>query len=265
MDDKTLKKLHQCEQEILDEVDRICDKYNLIYYLTGGTLLGAVRHKGFIPWDDDMDIVMPREDLEKFFDVAPSELGNKYFLQSQKTDSNWHRLYCKVRKNNTLFIEKKTKGLKHHQGIYIDIFPLDSGNRHNDLLERIKSKFVKTVNAHFQMFYGEVPMNWKHKLISYIFPISFFELVRKRWMNGSGDYFINYESRYHTLKYTFRKSVFNPPVLLEFEGKKYSVPREYKTVLSRIYGDDYMELPPEDARRTHNPVELSFNVNDNKV
>ena len=103
---ESLNKLHKTEVEILKRIVCICEKNNFEYYMVGGTLLGAVRHKGFIPWDDDLDIAMPREDYNSFLNIAQSELGNDFFLQSCFSDRNYGRIFCKVRKNGTLFLEK---------------------------------------------------------------------------------------------------------------------------------------------------------------
>ena len=122
---KTLKKLHIVEVEILDEIDRVCKKNNIEYFLIGGTLLGAIRHKGFIPWDDDLDVGMTRENYEKFINIAPNELDSKYYLDNFKTNTNCHLPFSKIRKNNTTMDEEATKNFNNHKGIFVDIFPFD--------------------------------------------------------------------------------------------------------------------------------------------
>ena len=121
-----IKEIQNQQLMILKELDRICQKHNIKYHLMGGTLLGSIRHKGFIPWDDDIDVSMIRADYEMFLDVCGRELNSGYFLQTNKTDKNYIMQFAKLRKNHTLFIEKSMNDLDIHHGIYIDIFPLDN-------------------------------------------------------------------------------------------------------------------------------------------
>jgi len=124
---KDIKKLQKLMLEILVEVDRFCRKYNIIYWLDSGTLLGAIRHKGFIPWDDDIDICMPIEDYDKFINLFPRYGNRELFLQIRKTDKYFGRDFMKIRSNKGIVLEKieakKKRKLKHNKGIYIDIFP----------------------------------------------------------------------------------------------------------------------------------------------
>ena len=119
------KTLQDIELDILKQFINICNKENLQYYVVGGTLLGAVRHKGFIPWDDDIDVSMPRQDYEKFLTVAKKYLSEPYFLQTRITDKNTLFNYAKIRNSNTTFIEQSIKKLDMNHGVFIDIFPLD--------------------------------------------------------------------------------------------------------------------------------------------
>ena len=125
MDKDVLRKVQLLQLKIAKEIKRICDKNNIDYILDSGTLLGAVRHKGFIPWDDDMDIAMTREEYNRFIDVAKIELGEEYFLQTWDTDNNYPMPFAKVRLNDTRYIENVFENANMHQGIYVDIFPYD--------------------------------------------------------------------------------------------------------------------------------------------
>lgn len=115
--------LQKCELEILKEFDRVCKMNNLNYSLGSGTMLGAVRHKGFIPWDDDIDVLMPANDYKKFCKIAPKAFSEKFFLQTSYTDS-WYASFSKVRMNGTTAIEKGFENCRFHQGVWIDIFPI---------------------------------------------------------------------------------------------------------------------------------------------
>ena len=120
-----IKDVQRVELDILIKVARLCEERGLTYFIESGTALGAVRHGGFIPWDDDIDIGMPRQDYEKFLDIAQKELGDEYFVQTRETDPNAPFSFAKVRKNGTTFIEWNKRNIKMHHGIYIDIFPYD--------------------------------------------------------------------------------------------------------------------------------------------
>ena len=127
----TLRDVQKVQLEILLEFDRICRKHGLKYLLFAGTLLGAVRHKGFIPWDDDIDVCMLRGDYERFLTVCKDELSAELFLQTTDTDREYPLQFAKLRKNNTRFVEKSMSDLKIHHGVFIDIFPLDNVMPHS--------------------------------------------------------------------------------------------------------------------------------------
>ena len=115
-DKETLDKLHQVELEILDDFVSVCEKNKLRYFLTGGSMLGAVRHSGFIPWDDDIDIGMPREDYDKFIKLGSEALGDKYTLECFELNDNYHLPFAKIVKNNTIFDEGLEK--TNYKNIY---------------------------------------------------------------------------------------------------------------------------------------------------
>lgn len=112
--------------EILKDIITVCEEYNIEYFIMCGTALGAVRHKGFIPWDDDLDIGMTRENYERFLKIAPNVLPEELFVQTFNSDPNTPFYFAKVRKSGTLFIRNYCKNLKMHHGIYVDVFPYDN-------------------------------------------------------------------------------------------------------------------------------------------
>ena len=121
------KKVWAVELKMLEKLDEVCKKYNLTYYAYYGTLLGAVRHQGFIPWDDDIDVIMFRDDYEKFQEIAPKEFKEPYFYQNTYTDRVLWPL-SKIRDSRTTAVEPQFQhlGSSFHQGIFIDIFPFDN-------------------------------------------------------------------------------------------------------------------------------------------
>lgn len=141
-----MNKLQKEQLEIVMEVDRICKKHKINYLMDAGTMLGAVRHKGFIPWDDDLDICMLRKDYDKFSEIVDKELDGKYFYQTNKTDKNFGFFFAKIRKNNTLYLEEMAINNKSHSGIFIDIFPIDN-NSDNKKIANILFK----INLIFRM------------------------------------------------------------------------------------------------------------------
>ena len=125
-EDKNVAAAQKVMLEILVEIHRICVENNITYWLEAGTLLGAIRHKGFIPWDDDCDISMPRKDYERFLQIAQEKLPETMFLQTKETDKEYPLPWAKIRKNGTLLIETGETGEeKYHHGIFVDIFPYD--------------------------------------------------------------------------------------------------------------------------------------------
>lgn len=122
-----MKQIWAVQLDILHRIANICNKYNIKYFAIGGTLLGAVRHKGYIPWDDDLDIAMFREDYNKFCEIAPEELHHPFFFQTEETDPGYLLRHAKVRNSNTTAIlsVQKDKKYKFNQGIFVDIFPID--------------------------------------------------------------------------------------------------------------------------------------------
>ena len=143
-----LKRVQEIEVEILQEIIRVCEQYGFKYWVYGGTLIGTIRHDGFIPWDDDIDIGMMRDDFEKFIEVAPAALNKGYTLQHFKTDPKTPTYHAKVRKDGTEFVEWYARNMDIHQGIFVDIMP-------HDLIpenEEERAKYRKTAEWRKQLF-----------------------------------------------------------------------------------------------------------------
>ena len=271
LNQEQLKELHKVQVEILDEIVRICDKHNLQYFLMGGTLLGAVRHKGFIPWDDDLDISMFRKDYDKFIEIAQKELSDNYFLDHYTTNKKYWLGFAKVRKKNTLFSEKSLENIDVNKGIYVDIFPMDNIKKGHGIIEKLRAITIKNITDTFfcKMKISDLK-NCRHPLMVKV--LSFFsynmlhkiqDTLCKRYNNLDTKYIVdftgpsNYNEVLHPVDY------YLPLKELEFEGKMYKVPNDSDKYLTKVYGD-YMKLPKKEDRVNHSVVELSFDLEKDK-
>ncbi len=264
-----LPELQKTELEILNEIVRICDEHQLTYMLIGGTLLGAYRHHGFIPWDDDIDVVMPRSSYTEFCNLCThGALREQYYFHGHETDPKYWLNFPKVRKRNTLFNEQNIAHLDVPKGIYVDIFPMDDALCVSSAEKRFRTKVIRALNIVIYQKRGlNLPVNGKRKIYTALFaPFSIKTLARwqDRLMqhdNGKGGkFYVSYGGQYDMEKETMPKEVFEPTSLLEFEGQLYRCPANPEYYLRRIYGDDFMQLPPVEKRRTHRPVSISFDV-----
>ena len=267
MENKDLKKLQEYLLDILKDFVKICDKYNLTYYLAYGTVIGAIRHKGFIPWDDDVDVCMPIPDYLKFTEIAPKELDEKYFLQTIETDKYYNQLWAKIRLNNTCMVETSNINSKAHQGIFIDVFPLIPYP--NDTKLAIKQdKRHQFVKIYLEKDMGK---DWKKKYYGkkgYILSTLIKPLPKKmakklalKQLRKMFSFFGEYDN-YLTFgpAHYFPREAFNTIKVQEFAGEMFNIPGNYDIYLKKIYGN-YMELPPIEDRKGHSPSFLSFDKN----
>lgn len=246
------------EINILDYIDSICKKHHIEYFLGYGTLLGAIRHKGFIPWDDDIDICMKRKDYEKFISVFSIEKDEPYKLLHSSMDKTYFYEFAKV-------VDVRTKvygvGVNDipNEGVWVDIFPLDAVSKHQKLQRfliqicmvfRIMSVYKKfPAHKRSYLFY---PLWLIARLVGFKLPLKISDWLSKL---GTNEGIIGYIAAMSTTgsKYCSPASWFKETVEVDFEGKKYPAPKAYHDYLKSKYGD-YMKLPPENKRVGH-PVE----------
>lgn len=265
MEEKIVKELRKVQVEILSEIHKICVDNDIKYYLCGGTLLGAVRHKGFIPWDDDIDIAMPRKDYKRFFQICSNGgLGKDYFLQNTYTEKEYHLPFCKIRKNNTLFDERGVRNLSIHKGIFVDIFPLDYSNKKDGFCIRFRDTIVKNLVhvVSMRQLKANPVSNLNNILYIITKPLSVHQILKLSDFVSSvkkkGKYYVDFASYLDYTKETVPVKYYDR-ILLEFENKEFYAPREYNFILEKLYGD-YMKLPPEEERVNHDAIRVVFDI-----
>lgn len=253
----SLAHLQKLELEILIEFDKFCQNNNLKYYLAEGTLLGAVRHKGFIPWDDDIDVMMPREDYEKFLKLAIKKFNKNYKIQCIQTEPKYWVIASKIRMlKDTGYVQNDVLKMTDNAGVYIDIFPLD-------YLPEIYSKEIafnfKMIRLLRRMLWLKTGFSKKKSLrnkilkffANFISVEKYHELIKKRmtkYNNRPHKYIVNYGSYYPLSKLIIPAHVYGEGKYLDFENYKFLVPNDYDYILTNVYGD-YMQLPPENKRK----------------
>ncbi len=235
---------------VLDDIDHFCQENSITYYLDSGTLLGAVRHKGFIPWDDDIDLAMPRKDYERFVKEYRS---NKCTLFSYKNHNDYFYPYAKVVCNNTDVIElivPRIEGL----GVNIDIFPLD-GMPNQLTLRRIHQDWLMFLNKlrAFTVKAKKAAPSYLQFLLRWRWLVRYLDKLGKKYPVENSKFCGNITAT--TVRHKeIPVSAFVETVMLEFEGKKYPAPGNFDKYLTVLYGD-YMKLPPEEKRVVKHKVE----------
>lgn len=248
----TLEEHQKALYNLLEEFDRVCKILDISYFLFAGTLLGAIRHQGFIPWDDDLDILMMREDYEYFLKNANDYLNMEKFYLQKEFSEHWPMFFSKLRLNGTACLEKyHPKDIKTHQGIYIDIFPCDNAFD-NRLCRKMQfyiskiviSKALAQRGYETDCFLKKVALKGCNLLPNPPF-LRFTKLIGKsnsRYVHT----FLAASSKYG--KCIFPREWFDKTINIDFEGGKYPVPKDYDKILTRLYGN-YMKLPSEEERK----------------
>ena len=272
---KEFDKIKEIELDILYEIDRICKEHNISYSLTAGTLLGAVRHQGFIPWDDDIDIMMVREQYEKFISVARDHMCKKFFVVDYRYDDYYAFPFAKVMARNTVFKEKTNLNCKAPCGVFVDIFPLDPTSK--ILKERVKQyKKAQTIKSRLlcQSNYNFEQkkiknMVWNirkicYSLFSHDLFVKQFEKCKDIYKSGGSDYYISLCGTIGAEKASIPKEWLENYTEIQFENNLYPVISHYKELLNKYYGN-YMLLPPKEQQIAHHFIcELDLSSYDSK-
>lgn len=270
--------LQATQLKILKYFISFCDKHNITYFLCGGTCLGAVRHQGFIPWDDDIDVAIPREEYDRFIELATKEMnveGSDYFLQTHETDKYYLYNFAKVRLNTTTFVEKQFKFANMNQGVWIDVFPWDGMS----LNENYKKRELKRIHRNWFYMWASYPRVMYRKIrkkhffkdffanFAYFILYPFTGLKSKRAKIEKIMRKVPYEKSFWTINAQgaikakpVPRHVIGDGVMFQFEDIKARIPTDYDTYLSIHYGD-YMKLPPLDKQSGHHFYEhLDLNM-----
>jgi LPS biosynthesis protein len=247
--------------KILIEIDRICDKHGLRYFLVGGSTIGAVRHNGFIPWDDDADVALPRNDFEKFKSIVQKELGTRYRFVDNKIDSNYYYRFAKVYDEQTTIVEKEYPF--YIGGVWVDIFAID-GLPNNPKEREIHLRCYESFYYKLFELYDKEKFKWSlnplyiyhylrriyyHKKYNFTYLISKCEEIAKMHAFEDSEYVINFGGGYGRKEIT-RHEFFDNYIKFPFEGHNLRIPVGYDGYLKGIYGD-YMKYPPIEKRVTN--------------
>ena len=261
-----MNELQQKQLDILKAFIKVCNKYNLEYFLVYGTALGAIRHKGFIPWDDDIDVAMPRKDYDKYIELQKEYEGTPYFIQTFKSDPCYIYNYAKLRDSSTTFLENAFKNHRINQGVFIDVFPVDGMSREYGDREKIgkRNKFIwRQVylsylpalrrKVHKRTFFKDILLNIVAGLF-YVFDIAHYRnkrverYVRKIPLEEAkmAGILFGFSSKINCMN----ADIFRETIEVPFEDIIVKVPKQYDKYLTNLYRD-YMKFPPKEQQVGH--------------
>jgi lipopolysaccharide cholinephosphotransferase len=269
------RQLQLAQLDLLLELKRICEKNNINYFLIAGSLIGAVRHQGFIPWDDDIDVAMLRDDYERFAQVCPKELDSAYSLIDWNIDKSSPLGFMKLKIKNTKLIEAISCDSNCNKEIFLDIFPYDEApaKKSQQIRQNIKIVMLKKI----LLLRCDYRLSEEHRGFKKIFNKTLYKLLQLLFLPFKTDkiremfdketlkykgkntgYCINYSSDYKYQNEIKDISYFDEYVKLNFEGYEIPACKEYHKYLTEIYGD-YMQLPPESQRVPRHNIGIDLN------
>ncbi len=243
--------------DLFKQFVRICDLYDLKYYLVNGSALGAKKYGGFIAWDDDLDVALPREDYEKFLSVAQQHLPKNIFIQNYRTDPAFPHMYSKLRNSDTTFIEESVRKLDMNHGIYMDIFPLDACPVENGTASKIRSFRIKILHW-FHFCALDDKSSFKVRARNFVLRAFGFHKRTAKYLqkldnlvcdsSNDTEFICNYSDRQgkgHILREWYGEGT-----NAEFEGMQVVIPEKFDEYLTRKYGE-WRNEPPESEQKSH--------------
>lgn len=278
---EVLSRLQKEILSILDDFIRICEDYHLEYFGIAGTGIGAIRHGGFIPWDDDIDLAMPRKDFEKLLKLVEKKMGDRYLILNAKTNPNYPLMTTRLVKRDTVFIEEVMKDVDCPFGIFLDLYVLDNVADQPFLyqlqswtawffsklmiLRSIPRPTLQQKGLKARLIWivcGMVHKSMKLLRISPEFLRDCCEAECRRYNKKETNRmaFLPDTSPYWNV---VDKRSYHPLKKLDFEGRRINFPANIEEMLTSMYGD-FMQLPPEDKRKTHYPYRLEFSKDTEK-
>lgn len=271
--DEELKKIQNLELECLKAIINVCNEINVEYFLIGGTALGAIRHNGFIPWDDDIDIGMTRENYTKFLNEAQQLFPKGYYLQSPYNDKKNPYYYSKVRIDGTEFVEYCNHRINMHHGVYIDIFPFDEvpDDEEKNIIQFNKvQKLIRKFSLRQSPDVAQEPHSITERIkaiirifIHKIYKLSSYKKITDNLEKTITQYNGTGQKAIASLNFPKRKKLYilkedlYPLIDYQFEDIKAKIPNNYDRYLKTHYGN-YMELPPQNERFGHKPYKVNL-------
>jgi len=248
------QQLQAVQMNILREIDKVCRDNGITYWLAFGTAIGAVRHKGFIPWDDDIDLFMHVKDIEKF-ESLQGQFPSNIFIQSRRTDPEYGLMITRVRNSNTTLIEAAECDRNINHGVFVDIYPIYNCPQNS---REHKLFYYRALLARL-LQYGKMPKT--HGMVMQLGSRVLLTLIPKKKRKQIVDNIYTYMKNQpesglityaygHTGKMVFKRNKFYPVIYSEFEDMMAPLPKNYDAQLKQIYGD-YMKLPPKEKQVVH--------------
>ena len=267
--DEKLRTLQLMQLEMLKVVDAICEENNIKYSLYAGTLLGAVRHQGFIPWDDDLDICMARKEYDKFIRVWDELKPQGYILQNKENTPEFTQSFTKIRKDNTTFLQNNYERGKYHTGVFVDVFPIDRmpSGKVKQCMFTLRCMFYQLFTREFVPPKSSEIVKKVSAFILWCVPKRKREEIRGKLLgqitqyNDRKDFNIATIETVDSMRIKYPVDMLDSYTRIYFEDSEFMCFAKWDEYLKGTYGD-YMKLPPESERAwKHHPIILDFEKN----